>query len=167
MGDNTKPHLSYEEAIRIFEYRDGKLYWRIKPRYQTCIGTEAGYVNKRGYRAVGWNKRLYRAHRIVFLMHYGYMPEQIDHINGNRDDNRIENLREATASQNQWNRGANIKNATGHKNIKWVDRLKKFVVAIAIEKRSKHIGVYADLESALQAASAARSNLHGEFARTV
>ena len=66
-------------------------------------GKEVGYLDKStGYRYVEINGISYYSHRLIWFMHYGTWPKgQIDHINGIKDDNRIENLREATASENQ------------------------------------------------------------------
>jgi hypothetical protein len=67
-------------------------------------GSRSGTRHPSGYRRVKWCGRWYREHRLVYWLHNGYMPVQVDHINGIRDDNRIENLRESTPNQNQWNR---------------------------------------------------------------
>lgn len=165
MGNNTSPHLDQQEVLRAFEYKDGKLYWKLKASRKTIIGSEAGTTNSKGYRVVVWNKKHYRTHQLVYLMFNGVMPEQLDHINGNRQDNRIENLRVVNNSQNQWNRKISVNNKTGYKNVKWVERIGKYVVAISVEKKSKHIGVFNDLSMACMAAQQARNLYHGNFAR--
>ena len=68
-------------------------------------GRRVGYKNSKGYQCVTVDRKMVRVHRIVFYLHNGYWPEIVDHINGDVNDNRIENLREVTAAQNTWNRG--------------------------------------------------------------
>ena len=83
------------------EHKDGVLYWK-----RTCgrkiKGNQAGWISK-GYVMVGIGGEVHPAHRIIFLMHHGYCPEYIDHIDGNRSNNKIENLRPATLNENARN----------------------------------------------------------------
>ena len=165
--ENKKPQISQTEALRIFTYDNGKLFWKINPSYNIKAGTEAGTLKDNGYRIISYKGVSYRTHHLVYFMFRGEYPKQIDHINAVRDDNRIENLRLANNSENQWNRGLNKCNTTGYKNVMWVERLKKYTVAIAVNSKSKHIGVFKDLQSAIEAATAARMQLHGNFARSI
>ena len=167
MGKENSPQISQQEALELFTYSDGKLLWKVSPAYRIKAGTEAGSVRENGYIVIAYKKHFYRAHHLVYLMFNGEYPKQIDHVNTVRDDNRIENLRLATDSENQWNRSLNANNTTGHKNVKWVQRLRKYVVAIAINAKSKHIGVYVNLQDAIEAAANARNQLHGSFARSI
>ena len=65
----------------------------------------------------GRGGKMYLTYRLIFLMEHGYMPKYVDHINGDPADNRIENLREATAMQNGTNRGKQTNNTSGYKNV--------------------------------------------------
>ena len=92
----------------IFKIDKGKLIW-IKNKKKTLIGKQAGYINNYGYRMVEHKGMTAPVHRIIYALHYGEWPKnQIDHINGKKDDNRIENLRDVTARENSGNRLKNI-----------------------------------------------------------
>jgi hypothetical protein len=78
-------------AQELFENIDGSLYWKSNYR-KSRIGKKAGVPHSKGYVQVTYKTKLYMEHRIVFLMHYGYVPQLIDHINGNKADNKILNL---------------------------------------------------------------------------
>ena len=92
---------------KLFEYRDGKLYNKIHRNPRAPIGVEAGVKRPDGYRHVGINGTQQQSHRIIWEMHNGKVPKglEIDHINRDRADNRIENLRAVTRSVNQHNKG--------------------------------------------------------------
>jgi len=89
-----------------FKYKDGKLYWKIRPLTNGInIGDRAGNINSSGYRSVKLLGITYREHRIIWIMHYGDIPEHlvVDHENRVRDLNLIENLRLVTPQQNRQN----------------------------------------------------------------
>lgn len=92
--------LTAERARELFEYRDGHLYRRMSVNGARA-GTRVGSVNCSGYVNVMADRVLYLGHRVVWLVVHGSWPTlHLDHINGVRSDNRIENLRECTAAQN-------------------------------------------------------------------
>ena len=84
--------MTKEELHELFEYRDGNLYWKINRVTKKCIGKKAGSKCKNGYEHIQINYKYIYSHRAIFLYHHGYLPKILDHINGIRDDNRIENL---------------------------------------------------------------------------
>jgi hypothetical protein len=94
----------------IFEYRDGKLFWKIRPANCIQIGDEASAnsIDTDGYKVLGFKGKTLKQHRIIWEMHNGKIPEgmQIDHIDRNRPNNLIENLRLATPSENRRNNDA-------------------------------------------------------------
>lgn len=90
----------------VFEYRDGSLYWKIKAAYKSNPGDRAGSSVRQTYEKIGYGNRSYRTHQIIWQMLRGEVPSGyiIDHIDGNKFNNRIENLRVVTYSQNSRNR---------------------------------------------------------------
>ena len=142
--------------LEVFDYQDGKLY-----RKHGQFKGQAGTVHHTGYEQVKVGKKNYRSHRVIFAMHHGYMPKVIDHIDGNRLNNQIENLRESSVQQNQFNVGLTCRNKSGAKNVIW-DR-NKWKVYMRINKKMTHVGVFEDFELAELVAMEARNKFHGEY----
>ncbi len=91
----------------LFIYKNGALYWKNDAsKGRTKAGDFAGYLDPQGYITVGVFGKYLKAHRVVWRMHHpkGKMPKVLDHIDGNRSNNKIENLRIATHSMNMLNR---------------------------------------------------------------
>lgn len=157
--------MTQDEALRLFEYRDGQLYWRIKPSRRDPIGMVAGSQDRsRGYVAVTRNRKHYYAHQIVFLMHHGVIPLEVDHINGDKSDNRVENLRVCTRAQNMHNRPAQRNNKSGARNVSWSPARKKWCVFLTANRKTMNLGGYEDFELADLVAAEARDKYHGAFA---
>lgn len=92
--------IDLDEINRYFEYRDGTLYWKYHHVRTDYVGKPAGCIKGKGYLNVYLNGVSYRVHRIIYTMFHGHVPDYIDHIDDNRLNNRIENLRETTNSEN-------------------------------------------------------------------
>ncbi len=150
-------------AKELFEYRDGDLYRKVKTNVGQRIGQRIGWTDKDGYRRHEVNGVSTGVHRTIFFLHHGYVPKVLDHINGVRSDNRIENLREATLSQNQHNTKLRKDSTTGVKNVTYERGL--YRVRITVNKRVIDLGRYADLELAEFIADEAREKYHGEYTR--
>jgi hypothetical protein len=157
--------ITQQKVLELFEYRGGGLYWRVKPAKQIAIGAKAGCKNSHGYSVVRVNGVLYGTHRIIFLMHHGYLPDYIDHVDGNRLNNSIENLRAATACENGYNKPAQSNNKSGCKGVRWQKQIKHWCVEIQANKVKRYLGIYKDLELAALVAAEARDLYHGKFAR--
>lgn len=112
-------NITQDRVRELFKYTiDGKLIWKITTTNSVKKGSEAGCANHRGYCRLSIDGTQYLTHRIIFLWHHGYMPENdIDHINRIKSDNRIENLREITRSCNMRNTGNPSDNTSGVKGI--------------------------------------------------
>jgi hypothetical protein len=157
--------LTKEYLHQVFEYKDGHLYYKQITGQRSKIGQRVGFLAKTGYFSTSIKKRSFLIHRLIFLMFYGYLPKQVDHINSNRADNTIENLREADNTTNQWNVKIQKNNTSGYKNVNWVKKDKRYKVEITVNKTKKYLGYFADLELAVLVAHEARDLYHGKFAR--
>lgn len=114
-------HPSIEDIRKNFTYdaETGLLYAANRTRRTDLNGKPVGCQHGNGYLDVRLGKKLYYVHRICFAHYYGYWPEAVDHINGNRADNRICNLRDANKQLNGLNRGMDCDNSTGYKGVSY------------------------------------------------
>jgi hypothetical protein len=156
----TKDYLN-----NIFNYENGNLYWKEKKGSNATEGKKAGCYNHTGYFNVEINYIKYRLHRVIFMWHHGFLPQEVDHINGNKIDNRIENLRASTKSQNLRNSKIRKTNTSGYKNVTWRKDIKKWSVSLRAFNKNKHIGFFENLELAGLVAAMAREKYHKEFAK--
>ena len=159
--------LTKEYLQSIFDYKDGRLYWkRLNKPNQIKVGDVAGTNHPNGYIYIRLKNKNYAAHRLIFLFHNGYLPDFLDHINRNRSDNRIENLRPATKSENSLNSKLKSTNTSGAKGVCWDKESKKWLVQITINKKQRKIGRYSDLELAELVAIEAMDKFYGKFSNT-
>ena len=150
---------------QIFEYCNGELYWKIKPSRITNIGDVAGTEkSSSGYKSVRIMNGHFLIHRMIFLYHHGYLPEFVDHIDGNVFNNKIENLREATKSQNLHNSKKYKNNTSGVKGVSWNKKEKKWSARIWKNNKTYYLGFYCDLKEAEKVVNEFRQKIHGEFA---
>lgn len=156
-------HPLKKRAAECFEYREGRLYWKISKRGTKGVGSVAGRFTSRGYLQVHFDGKTYMGHRIIFLLHHGYLPEQVDHINGDTKDNRIENLRAASASQNGQNKKIASNNTSGCKGVNFNKNKNMWMVNLRLHKHRHFLGYYRDKELADLVASSFREKYHGEF----
>ena len=139
MAYKVKP-IDYEEISKIVYYKDGLLFWKKNDK-------PAGTLTKDGYLKVQINKIPYSTHRLIWVLFNKEIPtnKQVDHINRNRSDNRIENLRLATASSNALNKPCKISN-TGIKGVS-KDR-DYYKVSFTVNGKSTHVGNFKNFEEA-------------------
>ena len=156
--------LTQQQVQEAFTYKDGGLYWKIRPTNAVSIGERAGTLNKNGYRSIQVYGCRTKEHRIIFLYHHGYLPDEVDHKDRVKTNNRIENLREATRSQNAVN-GPGIVTATS-KNKRVSKKRKKWRATVTIDNKSHHIGTFDNEEQAAKAYDDYVQSIHGEFAKT-
>jgi hypothetical protein len=148
--------------IHKFIYDDGELLWSDNFHHRAKKGGVAGSIDTHGYRHVRINGTNVRVHRIIWAMHNKSIPEQIDHINRDRADNRIENLRASNNMLNQHNaskRKDNISGCTGviKKNGKWQSR-------ISFNKKRIHLGTFESFDQAKTAYLIAKEKYHVQAA---
>lgn len=147
-----------------YEYKNGVLYWKTSPSPKIKIGSPVGSLGKDGYFSTVVNYKRYFNHRLIFLMHHGYLPEYIDHINNIPTDNRIENLRKANKSENNYNSKLSFSNTSGAKHVYWNKKQKQWIVKLGVNKQIKYFGTFKDFELAELVASEARNKYHKQFA---
>ena len=155
--------ITQSELRKYLEYNQGKLFWKKQPNYGICIGSEAGTVNKRGYVQIKILNKRYYAHRLIFFMFNDYFPEEVDHIDGNKTNNNIENLRGVTKSQNAWNTKQKKDNTSGSKNVCYDKRTNSWLVSFQVNKIKKYYGRFLDKNEAIMIANEMRIKLHGEY----
>lgn len=126
--------------LSLFDYKDGFLYWKVPINSYSRVGTIAGYQMDKRYWVISIDNKMYRAHRLIFLWHHGYIPQFIDHIDQNKINNKIENLRAATKSQNMQNCGKQKNNTSGYKGVHQNKADGKFEASIHINGKKIHLG---------------------------
>jgi len=149
-----------------FVYDDGVLRNRVQRNSRALLGGVAGFVNNAGYRAVSFRYKQLLVHRIVFAMHCGYLPEMIDHIDGNKLNNRIENLRACNISQNIMNTKKRSGKSSVYKGVSFARSRNTAPWQAAVKKdgRQIYLGYFDDEKSAAVAYDIAALRYHGEFA---
>lgn len=156
--------MDYDLLHKLFIYDDGHLIRKITTSPTSKAGSIVAGTNGRGYVKFRIGKKDYKAHRAIFLMHHKYLPEYVDHIDGNSMNNRIENLRECTLEQNSWNSKIFNTNKSGIKGVCWHKASKKWRVTLTVNKKPKHFGTYHDIDYARFVVEALRYKYHGKFA---
>ena len=151
-----------ELLLDLFQYKDGNLYWKKSISKKTVVGKLAG-SKLNGYKRVAFYEKEYYVHRIIFAMHHGYMPKFIDHIDNNKSNNRIENLREATHSENQWNHKLRSDNKSGVKGVSWASRDQRWKAQCYVNGKSHQLGYFKDLTEAKNVVMQFRQINHKEF----
>jgi len=147
----------------IYDPETGKFKYRIKPNKNIDINKEPGYINNNGYRVIAMDGKDYLAHRLVWLYMNNCLPLLIDHINGNKSDNRLCNLREATKSQNAVNSGVRKNNKLGIKGIQQVKGSIGYQVRFYINGKQHYLGTYPTMDHALKIYKDAVIAIHNEF----
>ena len=171
-SDNAKLYRLFLES---FDYRDGDLYWKERPlsHFKTqnsmnifnarFAGQKAGHISNNGYEMIAISGKRILTHRIIFFICNGFLPDLIDHIDGNRLNNRIENLRVCSLSQNQHNSKTPKHNTSGVKGGSFRKGRNKFQVHIKVHGERKYLGTFKTIEEATAVRIEAANKYHGEF----
>lgn len=159
--------ISQADLHRIFEYNSdtGIFTRKIKTAIATKIGERAGYTNKQGYIQIRALGKTYQAHSLAWLYVFGEMPALIDHIDGNRSNNAITNLRIADRSINGFNREKKSESSSVFKGVLWSKKYCKWEAKINANRKRKHLGYFQCEQEAAHAYNKAAIELHGEYAR--
>jgi len=156
--------ITKQEVIRLFKYCEGELIREITTGSTGKKGSIAGFKTSKGYKQVGIAGKQHYIHRLIFLYHYGYLPKYIDHIDGDKLNNKIENLRECTNGQNCQNSTLRKDNTSGIKGVNWNNRTNKWRAVIYNKGKSISLGEFSHLFEAACSIIPKRLELHGEFA---
>lgn len=158
--------ITQEELKRqlLYDPQTGVFIWLV-PISNIRAGDVAGSIDHEGYRIISINSKRYRANRLAWFYVHGVWPEgEIDHKSRNKGEDRIDNLRPATTSQNQCNRGKQRNNTSGHKGVNWHKPTKKWEAKLNVKGTKIHLGYFANLEVAAKTYADAALKYHGEFA---
>lgn len=157
--------INKKDLKEIFDYDpDTGLFTRLTGRVGGKKGAVAGSINKKGYVCIYVMGKVVKAHRLAWIYCYGYSPdEQIDHINRDKSDNRISNLRLVNNGQNQTNCVTQRNNSSGYKGVSFHKTWKKWQAYIYHEGKRMHLGTFTNPEQASTAYELASYMFHGEF----
>lgn len=140
--------ITQERVKELFVYDNGKLFWLVN-RGKAKSGDQAGAFDGRYFSTTVDGKSI-KTHRLIFLYHHGYLPEnQIDHIDRNVKNNKIENLREVVVVCNQRNTGNRSDNVSGVKGVYFSNKHNKWIAQIKVYGRNINLGVYFDFAEAV------------------
>jgi hypothetical protein len=170
------PHSFLKECYNYTD--DGKLVWAMRPTHHfknpeawqgwftRCYGKPLGSVDKQGYYQVAlhYNGKIQRlhVHRVIMCLHLGRdlkRSEVVDHINRDKQDNRVENLRLVNHSVNALNTAPRKNNTSGYKYISWCKQKTKWQVSSTKPGKRVHVGFYETLDEAILAKKTYEENL--------
>lgn len=161
----NRSEITQELVKEYFSYKDGYLYWKkITPKSTRKVGDRAGYQEPGGYCYIYLHGILILAHRLIFLYHHNYLPKYIDHINQNKGDNRIENLRAVTFTQNMANTKSKRDTTSKYKGVHWNKRDKAWVSQIKAGSKRYNLGYFKTEEEAARAYDKKAAELFNEYA---
>lgn len=167
--DEIRPLPSAERLRELLRYDadTGELRWRVSRARTAKAGQVAGSMNRNGYRQLRVDGAFYRAHRLIWKLVTGTDPaEFIDHVNGDKADNRWANLREATFGKNKWNSTIPKNNKSGFKGVFWQATHQRWRASLDLgNKKHRHLGYFSSPEDAAAVWERAAQEQRGEFFR--
>lgn len=157
--------LTRERAIEMLSYDPdtGEIRWKKRPSPVAGPGDLAGCIDSNGYVKITLDRVRTYGHRIAFLIMEGWEPDQVDHKNLVRSDNRWENLRPATNTEQRRNTGKSKANTTGYKGVTLENG--RYRARIKVNGKKIHLGSFSSAEEAHTAYRDAANRYFGEFAR--
>lgn len=162
-----REYPSFEELNELLSYNPetGDFFWKKSVGKNIRKGDRSGKPIPCHYSQIGIKDKVYYSHRLAWVLTYKEQPPQyIDHINGDKNDNRIANLRSATNSQNMTNRGKNKTTDSGLKGAYYHKKTGKYFSSICKNYKTMYLGLFNTKEEAHAAYCEAAKKLHGDFA---
>ena len=159
--------LTAKELRKLLRYDEntGYFYWNDNGTFKVKTGDVAGVVDSNGYRIITVHNKPYKAHRLVWLYLYGTFPTNyLDHINHNKDDNRICNLREVDCVENARNRLLANNNHSGVTGVHWSSANRKWKAQIKVNGELIYLGYFSDFNEAVRARKSVEQK-YGFFAK--
>lgn len=164
----------YLNECFYFDKDTGLLYRKLRPSHHfksnkamlisnSNAGVQAGSIDSNGYIKTSLNGTDLVGHRVIFMLAHGLCPDTIDHIDGNKANNILSNLREATTSSNAQNRGKTTINTSGYKGVTLHKKSQKWQAQITANSKDIYLGLFDEKESAYLAYCNAAKELHGNF----
>jgi len=171
------PDLVFLKECFFYDEFSGALTWKVRPLHHfknihgmntfnsKFSGRIAGSVMEKGYLTVSVSGNRFLVHRVVWKLVTGIEPpKHIDHRDLNKANNKFQNLRQATKSQNGFNRNPSVSNSTGFKGVSWDSSREKFYSSIFANGKTVSLGRHTTAEQAYAAYCKAAKEIHGEFA---
>ena len=172
MATHKIPSADFLRKILSYDKETGFLTWKERPKEMFSTGYNGGetqhktwnsrYAGKRisnigsgGYIRVNINNKKFLAHRLIWRMMTGNTPSQIDHVNGDKTDNRWCNLREVSQAENTKNSSIRSDNTTGVTGVSFCKRDRVYIASITLNRRTKVLGRFSSIEEAASARKAA------------
>ncbi len=144
--------MDYDEAIRLFEYNPttGELIRRVTMSSRAQAGDVAGNDCGHGYLKVSVNYKQHYVHRVIWLMVHGEWPGEIDHIDHDRGNNKLSNLRVVSRLENSRNSSMKSTNKSGVNGVSWAKKANKWHATIWDKGKMFHLGYFGNLADAAQ-----------------
>ncbi len=156
----AKESLSYEHTTGVFT-------WKVSRSSRAILGSEAGHLNQLGYVRIGINinkkQKIISAHRLAWFIYYGELPHLIDHIDRDKSNNSIKNLRDCNGSLNVINTPISKRNTTGFKGVYHRKDNGKYRAIIKINGKNKSLGQYETAEEAFSVYKNKAIEVYGDF----
>lgn len=139
-----KQMITQSRLKELLEYdQDNGLFkWKTSNSNRKSAGSIAGGLNGSGYLVIGIDSRLYKAHRLAWLYVHGYFPEQIDHIDHVRTNNKLSNLQASNDVLNRKNMSMHSHNNSGYTGVAFMPSKNKFRARIQVGKKQIHLGMF-------------------------
>lgn len=167
----TEQILTQARLRELLHYNPetGEFTWLLRIAQCIKVGDKAGSIDNKGYLKIGINKKVYAAHRLAWIYFYGEIKGsvEIDHINRNKSDNRITNLRMVSHKQNMENQETHFNNKSGYKGVSWWAPTQKWKAQIGHYGKKYHIGLYQTKKEAKVAYEERARQFHTHYPKDV